>query len=47
LFEIKNIRQSGLTLDKTNFLRAGWFNFELYNEEKLVEKNKFYLAREF
>lgn len=47
LFEIKNIRQSGLTLDKTNFLHAGWFNFELYNEEKLVEKNKFYLAREF
>ena len=47
LFEIKNIRQSGLTLDKTNFLHAGWFNFELYNEENLVEKNKFYLAREF
>ncbi|HET7897878.1 MAG TPA: hypothetical protein VFL47_09420 [Flavisolibacter sp.] len=47
LFEVKNIKESGLTLDKTNFLHAGWFNFELYNDDKLIEKNKFYLAKEF
>ena len=47
LFEIKNVRQRGLTLDKTNFLHAGWFNFELYNDEKLLERHKFYLGREF
>lgn len=47
LFEIKNLKQAGLTLDKTNFLHAGWFNFELYNDEKLIEKHKFYLSREF
>ena len=47
LFEIKNLKETALTLDKTNFTHAGWFKFELYNEEKLVEKNKFYLAREF
>lgn len=47
IFEIKNIRQPSLTLDKTNFLHAGWFKFELYNDDKLVEKNKFYLPREF
>ena len=47
LFELKNIREPALTLDKTNFLHAGWFKFELYNDEKLVEKNKFYLAKEF
>ena len=47
LFEIKSIRETALTLDKTNFIHAGWFKFELYNEEKLVEKNKFYLAKEF
>jgi hypothetical protein len=47
LFELDNIRQTGLTLDKTNFLHAGWFKFELYNDGKLVEKNKFYLAKEF
>ncbi len=47
LFEIKTINRTGLTLDKTNFMHAGWFWFELYNEEKLVEKSKFYLAKEF
>ena len=47
LFEIKNIKESGLTLDKANFLHAGWFRFELYNDEKLVEKNKFFLAKDF
>lgn len=47
LFEIKNIRQTGLTLDKTNFLHAGWFNFELYNDDDLVEKHRFYLGKEF
>jgi hypothetical protein len=47
LFELKEIKEPALTLDKTNFLHAGWFKFELYNDEKLVEKNKFYLAKEF
>ena len=47
LFEIKSIKESGLTLDKTNFLHSGWFNFELYDDEKLIEKNKFYLSKDF
>ena len=47
LFEIRNIKETALTLDKTNFMHAGWYKFELYNDEVLVEKNKFYLAREF
>ena len=47
LFEIKSIREPALTLDKTNFMRSGWFKFELYNDDKLIEKNKLYLAKEF
>ncbi len=47
LFEIKNVKQPGLTLDKTNFLHGGWFNFELYNDDKLVERHKFYLGKDF
>ena len=47
LFEVKNIKDKALTLDKANFYHAGWFNFELYNDEKLVEKHKFYLAKTF
>lgn len=45
LFNIKEIKETGLTLDKTNFYHAGWFWFELYNEDKLVERHKFYVAR--
>lgn len=45
LFDIKGIKETGLTLDKTNFYHAGWFWFELYRDEKLVERHKFYVAR--
>ncbi|MBD0367360.1 MAG: hypothetical protein ICV53_14825 [Flavisolibacter sp.] len=47
LFEIKNIKKPALTLDKANFIHAGWFKFELYNDEKLVERHKFYLSKDF
>lgn len=47
LFEVKNIKEPALTLDKTNFMHAGWFKFELFNDNKLIEKNKIYLAKEF
>lgn len=45
LFDIKDVKEAGLTLDKANFYHAGWFYFELYNDEKLVERHKFYMAR--
>ncbi len=47
LFEIKKVREPELVLDKVNFIRAGWFHFELYEDERLKERNKFYLSRDF
>jgi len=47
LFELKPVKETALTLDKTNFYRAGWYLFELYNDEKLVERHKFYLSKAF
>jgi hypothetical protein len=47
LFEIKGVKQTALTLDKANFYHGGWFNFELFRDEKLVEKHKFYLPKDF
>jgi hypothetical protein len=47
LFELKNIKDPALTLDKANFIHSGWFTFELYNEDKLIEKNKLYLPKDF
>jgi hypothetical protein len=47
LFELKEVKEKTFKLDKTNFYHAGWFKFELYEENKLIEKHKFYLAKDF
>jgi hypothetical protein len=45
--EIKQIKDTLLTLDKSNFIHAGWFKFELYEDGRLKEKNKLYIPRDF
>ncbi len=47
LFEIPHIKDTHLILDKSNFFHAGWFLFELYEDERLKEKNKLYLSKDF
>jgi hypothetical protein len=43
---VKDIRDAQLIIDKTNFGHSGWFRFELYEDGKLKEKNKFLIPRE-
>ena len=47
LFELKEVKDSPLTIDKTNFVHGGWFRFELYENGQLKEKHKFYISKEF
>lgn len=47
LFDIKNITEDQFYLEKGNFFHAGWFRFELFEDDKLKEKNKFYLEKVF
>jgi hypothetical protein len=47
IFELKDIKERNFKLDKANFFHAGWFKFELYEDEKLIEKHKFYLEKDF
>ncbi|HVU98547.1 MAG TPA: hypothetical protein VHE34_25170 [Puia sp.] len=47
LFELSEIRDPSLTVDKTNFRHSGWFRFELYDGDQLKEKNKFFIPKEF
>jgi len=47
LFTINHVPDTDLVLDKTNFLQAGWYSFELYQDEKIIERNKFYLQSDF
>jgi len=46
LFELQDVKESPLTLEKTNFQHAGWFYFELYENETLKERHKFFIPRD-
>jgi hypothetical protein len=46
LFDISEVKESSLLIDKVNFLRSGWYKFELYEDGKLKEKHKFYIPRD-
>jgi hypothetical protein len=47
LFELSEIKDPSLIVDKTNFQHSGWFRFELYDGDQLKEKNKFFIPKEF
>jgi hypothetical protein len=46
VLDVKDIRDAELIIDKTNFGHSGWFRFELYEDGKLKEKNKFLIPKE-
>lgn len=43
LFQIKNIKESQLLIDRSNFYHSGWFKFSLFDDSVLKEKNKFFI----
>lgn len=47
LFEVKNIKDQVLLIDKANFQHAGWFLFELIEDGKMIEKNRFFIGKDF
>lgn len=47
LFEIKEVRASSLTVDKSNFIHSGWFWFELFEDGKLKERHKVFIPKDF
>ncbi|MFT3845187.1 MAG: hypothetical protein QM725_09050 [Lacibacter sp.] len=46
LFKIPQVKETYLTLDKVNFLKSGWYYFDLMEDGKLKEKNKFLITRD-
>jgi hypothetical protein len=47
VMEVKQIKDSVLTLDKSNFIHAGWFRFELYEDGLLKEKHRLFIPKDF
>ena len=46
VFELKNLPSNYLILEKVNFERSGWYNFELYENGILMQKNKFLIPKD-
>ena len=44
LFELTKLHEDYLIIEKVNFVHAGWFNFELFDNGISVEKNRFYIS---
>lgn len=46
LFEIKQIRDTRLIVEKNNFQHAGLFQYELYRDNTLIERSSFLIRRD-
>lgn len=46
IFELTNLRDQLLILDKVNFPHSGWYHFEIYDQNGLVEKNRFIVTKD-
>lgn len=47
LFTINHVKDTQLLIDKASFIHAGWFNFQLYEDGHLKERNKVLLQKDF
>ena len=47
LFEMMNLKERRFKLDRSYFVSAGYVNFELFVDGKLLEKYKLYIPKEF
>lgn len=43
LYNITNLQEDKWIIEKSNFYHRGWYNFELYCNGELLERNKFLL----
>ena len=42
---VANLKEPLLTLDKANFQRSGWYEFDVYEDEKFKERNKVFIPK--
>lgn len=45
LFSIQAPKEENLTLEKSNFIRSGWFDYEVFLNDQLKEKGRIFLPR--
>ena len=47
LFELNKLTEDYLIIEKSNFMHAGWFSFEVYEEKTLMGKNRFQITKDY
>jgi hypothetical protein len=45
LFSIQSPKEDKLVLEKSNFIRSGWFEYEVWQNDDLKEKGKIFLPK--
>lgn len=46
IFQLTHLNEDYLILEKVNFPKSGWYNFELYEDGILIEKNRFLVPKD-
>ncbi|MBC7937342.1 MAG: hypothetical protein H7Y86_18510 [Rhizobacter sp.] len=46
LFELNNLKDDYLIIEKVNFKKSGWYHFELFESGKSLEKNRFFIGKD-
>lgn len=46
IFELTNLKDEYLIIEKVNFGRSGWYRFELFENGQIIEKNKFFIPKD-
>ncbi len=46
LFELKHIVDDYMILEKVNFHQSGWYLFEIYKNDRLLEENKLFIPKD-
>ncbi len=46
LFELKHIQEDYMLLEKVNFRQSGWYLFEIYRNDRLLEENKLFIPKD-
>lgn len=47
VLELRGLKESQVTIDKTNFYHGGWYKFELRENGHVIERNKIFLPTDF
>lgn len=47
LFELTDVKERKFKMDRTYFYKAGYYHFEIFADNKLFEKHKVYIPRDF